>query len=79
MDLKKLNLVPVIFLPPSPSFFPGKRLPHHLRDDGDAFADGGFVHGEGDAEALAGVEPGLGFAAEEEVVAGDDEDLAVLE
>ena len=43
-----------------------------IGDDGEAFADCGFVHGEGDANALAGVRPVLRFAAEEEVVAGDD-------
>ena len=52
--------------------------PDFLADDAEAIADDGLIHGEADAEAFVLVTPVGVVVAEEKVVAGNDEDAALL-
>ena len=53
-------------------------FPNFFGDDFEAVADDGLVHGVGNADALVAVAPVGVLMAEEEMVAGDDEDLALF-
>ena len=61
------------------TWLPNSGAADFLGDDSEAVADHGFVHGVGDPDTLVAVAPAFVSVAEEEVVAGDDEDFAFFQ
>ena len=60
-------------------YFEGSRIPlrHLLCEDGDSFSHRGLVHGETQPDAFVAMPPV--FRADAEIVAGNNEDAALLE
>jgi hypothetical protein len=58
---------------------PGEGFAHFFGDGGDALVERGFVLGNADADAFAGVGVVCGVKADEEGFAGDDEGAARFE